>query len=146
EPDEMNVDEEQRYFLQQMRLISAPKSAMERAITNYYRAVEQRNRWSRDVLVNPGELAEYDRSIKDEWMQIKSQLDFEADISTEIGKVKYGKKLYNRCQNEEMPKIRSGFVEPFLSRGTVHKLADDLTIGWHPDYLTLIQNEDAGVA
>jgi hypothetical protein len=25
-------------------------------------------------------------------------------------------------------------VEPFVSRGSLHMLADDLRIGWHPEY------------
>ena len=146
EPDEMDVDNDMRVFLKQIRLLGVTRNTLQIAITNYYRAIEQRNRWSRDGLLRVGELGEYDRKLKDEWQQIKSLVDLEMDASNEAARVVCGKSIYVKCQSDEMPKIRSGFSDMFLSRGTVHLLADNLSIGWHPDYLSLISSNDAGVA
>ena len=62
-PDAMDVDNDMRIFVKQMRLFNAPKKLIELAITNYYRAFEQRNKWAGDGLLNPGKLSGFDRKL-----------------------------------------------------------------------------------
>ena len=71
--EEIDIENDERTFVEQLRLIGATDRVIRYAIINYYRAFEQRSRWSRENLVKPGELHKYLNRLKDEW---------ENDVST----------------------------------------------------------------
>lgn len=147
DPENIDVSGDQRNFVNQLRLIDAPTSAIKLAIVNYYRAYEQRVKWSKDGLLKPGELKQYDKRLTEEWLHHKSMIEFGYDLSESENKVKYARKLYMKCQDEGAIPIRQDFKEHYVARGSYHELADKLTIGWHPEFTTLIENaEDEGVA
>jgi hypothetical protein len=135
-PDIINLDEDFRVFVQQLRLFGAPKNMIERAIVSYYRAFEQRTKWSSDGLLNPGELSNYDRKLLDHWKDQQAHLEIVEDIDTEHGKRKYSAELYNQCLQNGVVPIRKDFMETYVSKGSYQILADELKIGWHPNYLT----------
>lgn len=136
-PDVIEIDSDLRVFVQQLRLFKAPKTMLEQAVKNYYRAFEQRNKWTVDGLLNPGELGRYDRRLEEQWLEQQSFLELLENIETEQGKQRYSVKLYMVCQNEGVIPIRPEFIEGYLSKGSYHILADNLKIGWHPEYLGL---------
>jgi hypothetical protein len=136
-PDVIEIDSDLRVFVQQLRLFKAPKVMLEQAVKNYYRAFEQRNKWTVDGLLNPGELGRYDRRLEEQWLEQQSFLELLEDIETEQDKQRYSTKLYMVCQNEGVIPIRHEFIEGYLSKGSYHILADNLKIGWHPEYLGL---------
>ncbi len=72
EPEDIDVDGDDRVFVEQLRLIGIPNQAIRFAIVNYYRAGEQRSRWSRDGLVKPGELKSYLKKLEEEWINYSS--------------------------------------------------------------------------
>lgn len=51
-PDILEINQDTRIFVQQLRLFNAPKSMMELAILNYFRAFEQRTKWTSDGLLS----------------------------------------------------------------------------------------------
>lgn len=114
---------------------------------NYYRAFEQRSRWSRESLVKPGELKKYEDLLKDEWEQRSSLMEMEYDLSQEQEKIVSGKQLYQVCQIDGAKPIRPEFKSAYVARGTYHDLSDNKKIGWHPDYKDILQSaNDEGVA
>ncbi|MCF7981557.1 MAG: hypothetical protein K9K86_06195 [Pseudomonadales bacterium] len=147
DPDSVDVSGDQRNFVNQLRLIDAPTNAIKLAIINYYRAYEQRVKWSSDCLLKPGELKKYDKKLMEEWLHHKSLLEFDFDLSESEKKIKYARKLYKKCQDEGVIPIRPDFKEPYVARGTYHELADKLAIGWHPEFSDLIEDiEEEGAA
>jgi hypothetical protein len=36
-------------------------------------------------------------------------------------------------------RLRERFDEPFVTRGTLHELADRLSVGWHPDFVARLE-------
>ncbi|BCE02105.1 ABC-three component system protein [Marinicellulosiphila megalodicopiae] len=142
-PDIIDVDGDLRVFIQQLRLFKASKNMLELAIKNYYRAFEQRNKWSKDGLLNPGELGSFDQKLEDNWKEKQSFLELFEIIGTEQEKLVYSAKLYQSCQVDGIEPIRPEFIEGYLSKGSYHILADNLKIGWHPEYKQLVAaNED----
>jgi len=116
-------------------------------VINYYRAFEQRSRWSRESLVKPGELKKYEDLLKDEWEQRSSLMEMEYDLSQEQEKIVSGKQLYQVCQIDGAKPIRPEFKSAYVARGTYHDLSDNKKIGWHPDYKDILQSaNDEGVA
>lgn len=143
-PEAMDVEGDMRIFVKQMRLFNAPKKLIELAITNYYRAFEQRNKWAGDGLLNPGELGGFDRKLYEKWCEQQAFMEIQVALDTEEAKRAYSAKLYQYCQQQGVVPIRPDFVEEYLSKGSYHILADNLSIWWHPDYEQLgdASNED----
>ena len=137
EPEDIDIENDDRIFVDQLRLIGASNRVIRNAIINYYRAFEQRSRWSRESLVKPGELKKYMDLLKDEWEQHSSLIDMDYDLTQESEKISSGKKLYQVCQMEGAKPIRPEFRSSYVARGTYHDLSDKKSIGWHPDF----QNE-----
>jgi hypothetical protein len=143
-PDAMDVDNDIRIFVKQMRLFNAPKKLIELAITNYYRAYEQRCKWAEDGLLNPGEIGGFDRKLYEKWCEQQAFMEMQEALDTEETKKVYSARLYQHCQQQGVVPIRPDFVEEYLSKGSYHILSDNLKIGWHPDYEQLgdASNED----
>lgn len=146
-PEIIDIENDGRAFVEQLRLINATDRVIRLAIINYYRAYEQRSRWSREGLVNPGEIKKYLSRLQDEWNNQASLLEMGGDLSEEVGKLAFGKELYHACQTQGIIPIRSEFKPAYVSRGTYHCLSDDLKIGWHPDFESLLESaNDQGAA
>ena len=134
EPEEAYyADHESYVFVEQLRLIDAPDSVLKIAILNFYRAFEQRSRWSREGLVKPGEIAKYLNILKEEWTHINSFVEWKNESPRD---------LYEQCQNNGAKPIRPEFKSSFVARGSYHDLANEMKIGWHPDYLSLLSAND----
>lgn len=141
EPEDIDVEGDGRAFVEQLRLIGISSQAIRFAIINYYRACEQRSRWARDGLVKPGELKSYLKRLEEEWISHSSLILPDIDIANSEQCKKSGRDVYGKCQNEGALAIRRDFDHPYVARGTYHALADELKIGWHPSYQSLLQNE-----
>lgn len=121
-------------FVRQLEIIAASKKRIAAAIRDYYRAFEQRSRWLRNDLVLIGDLSQYERRLTDEW-----ELIFEG-VKDEIGstegeeiKKQAAREVLKWAESVSLP-IRPNVTEPFVARGSLHMLADELRIGWHPDF------------
>lgn len=147
EPEGIDIANDDRIFVEQLRLIESPNRVIRNAVVNYYRALEQRSRWSRDNLLKPGEINKYLNRLKSEWDEQCSLLELTADTSTEVAKVESGKKLYVVCQNDCALPIRPDFKSAYVARGSYHDLSDVKEVGWHPDYeARLASSKDKGAA
>lgn len=143
EPEDIDVDGDDRNFVEQLRIVGYTNMAIRVAIINYYRAYEQRSRWSRDGLVKPGELKDYLKKLKEEWDFHLSIMQPEFDLSNDDQCKKLGRVVYDKCQEDKISnRIRKDFNHPYVARGSYHTLADELVIGWHPNYQSLLQKED----
>ncbi|UWF48374.1 hypothetical protein NYP20_24165 [Pseudomonas sp. N3-W] len=139
EPEDIDIESDGRNFVEQLRLIGMTNRAIRVAIINYYRAYEQRSRWSRDGLVRPGELKSYLKRLEEEWESHYSLTSSEVDFANLEQCKKLGRDVYTKCQNEGALPIRRDFSHPYVARGSYHALTDELKIGWHPDYEELLK-------
>ena len=144
-PDILEIDNDSRQFVKQLRLFNAPKSMIELAVVNYFRAFEQRTKWASDGLLEPGELSRYDRRLSEQWAEHKSFMELSVAIESEQDKRRYSAELYQLCIQKGIIPIRRDFLEAYVAKGSYHILSDQSKIGWHPDYLELSgagSNED----
>ena len=144
-PDILEIDQDVRIFVQQLRLFNAPKSMVEQAIVNYFRAFEQRTKWATDGLLEPGELSGYDRRLYEQWIEHQSFIELNGDIESERDQRRYSAELYQKCLQNGVVPIRKDFLETYIAKGSYHILSEQLKIGWHPDYLKMLgrsSNED----
>jgi len=145
-PEVIDIDGDLRVFVQQLKLFNAPKGMLKLAIINYYRAFEQRNKWSVDGLLIPGELNQFDNKLVEVWEEQQAYLEVIEDIETEVGQKKYSVELYQHCQRHGVVPIRRDFIDEYLSKGSYHILSDALRIGWHPEFVNLGLASNEGVA
>jgi len=147
DPEDIDIESDERIFVEQLRLIGASNRVIRNAVINYYRAFEQRSRWSRENLVKPGELQKYLNRLKDEWENQSSLVEMAHDLSQEQQKIVSGLKLYTVCQGDSALPIRPEFKSAYVARGSYHTLSDNKDIGWHPDYISFLGPvNDQGVA
>ena len=127
---------ERSAFVQQLNLIQASKHRVAAAIRDYYRAFEQRSRWLRERLVLEMELGKYEKRLIEEWDLIFAGAQDEIGATaTEEMKERAARSVLAWAERTTIP-IRANVTEPFVSRGSLHMLADELRIGWHPEFRT----------
>lgn len=121
-------------FVRQMDLVNAGKRRIALAIRDYYRAFEQRSRWLRDELIVSRDLSKYERRLVEEWELIfEAMRDELGDAATDQAKEEAARSVLAWAERTTIP-IRPSVTEPFVTRGSLHLLADEIRIGWHPEF------------
>lgn len=124
-----------RTFVAQLRLIDWPENNLQRALIDYQRAVVHSTRWVEDDLIGLPDLLNFGLELIEEW---KSEYEFMqqeiAEHATEQELKAAGVALLRRLLESNQHKVRPRYDEPFFARGKRHELADQLLVGWHPNY------------
>lgn len=150
-PDgEIDVVNDPRIFVEQLRMLQLSATRIQNAIIDYYRAFEQRSNWARESLLVSGEIEEYEDRLVDEWTRYR-EVAFERlnERSAEEACFQAGKELYRWAELEtSMLRIRERVTEPYVVRGAFHILANarpNPRVYWHPRFLQRLE-ELLGVA
>ena len=121
-------------FVRQLEFIKAGKHRIAFAIQDYYRAFEQRSRWLREDLIGGLDLHKYEKRLTEEWgLVFEAMRDDLGDDATEEVKELAARSVLKWAEHAAIP-IRPNVTELFVSRGSLHLLADEVRIGWHPDF------------
>lgn len=141
EPTLGAVQEDDRIFVEQLKLIALHHERIRQAVYDHNRAFLQRSRWQREQLLAIGELDAYDRRLIEEWRRVFVPLAEPADDenTTENDKRTNAQQFYGRLQERALPEIRSEVRSGYVPFGSLHILADRLQIGWHPDWIDLLK-------
>jgi len=140
---------EETAFVRQLEIIKAGKRRIALSIRDYYRAFEQRSRWLRDDLVVELELHKYEKRLVEEWEVIfEAMRDNLGTPAADEAKEQAARSVLAWAERAPIA-IRSGVTEPFISRGSFHMLADEVRIGWHPEFqdrLAALLRDDGGAS
>jgi len=130
-------------FYKQLNLIDLSPRLCENAISNYYRAFNQRSKWLKDDLLNPQEEIDYDLKLIDDWEQKFDLLLDETDELTDEQKKEHGNRFYKQYQIDQIPDItiRDRFQGNYVVLGSFQMLADKLKVGWHPEFKNLLSED-----
>lgn len=124
-----------RTFVGQLELIAFTQDQLALAIRDYYRAFTQRSRWIRRELLGVDEIDRYEARLVDEWRFLFTNAAAElAESADEPTKQSSGRTVFIHAVETAKARIRDRYDEPFMTRGTLHGLADDRKIGWHPEF------------
>ena len=122
-----------RPFIRQLRMVMATSQLLDLAVRHYYRAFAQRARWVREGHLVGHELDDYERQLQDEWEVAHAAL--RARASSDPGeRCREGLDFALVLPDRTAARLRAEFHEPIVCRGTLHGMADDVRIGWHPDF------------
>lgn len=134
-PKEEDLNGRERIFVEQLKLVSVGNARIEKAISDYYKAFQQRSKWVRDELIMISELESYENRLVDEWGRkfeiIKEDLQ---DEESENAIKKEGRGLFNWVDQENNIQIRPKCDEPYIVRGSYHMLSNQLNVGWHMQF------------
>ncbi|MFC5609299.1 ABC-three component system protein [Variovorax soli] len=128
-----------RPFYKQVELVGGSQLRIRNAITSYLQAFRQRSAWTRDDLLFDADLQKYDQRLRTEWeLQFAQACDELGAGPSEEAMAQAGRAILKWAEDAHVP-IRSGVSVPWVCRGSLHMLAEDLRLGWHPDFQTRLQ-------
>jgi hypothetical protein len=136
--EERELDKDERVFIRQLQLLALSSRPLELAIRDYKRAYMQRARWTEDALVTSRELGRYEERLLDEWEHISASA-WEGVGDNDDERARAGRGVYDRIQALDIW-IRPNCQERFVGRGSYHMLANELKLGWHPDFLARLRH------
>lgn len=136
--EDIDFDVEQTYasrpFVEQLRWIALTAKLLQKAMIDYYRAYTQNALWVEDNLVALDELQAFESDLVDEW---ERQFEFMTmklpDGADAAAQESAGQELFRLVTENSSVRLRA-YDEPFYTHGTLHGLADDGRVGWHPDF------------
>lgn len=139
-PDEIDIANDPRMFVEQLRALDLSTTRLQNAIVDYYRAFEQRSSWAWENLLVSNEIEEYEDRLIDEWTRYKEVI-FETitDKSDDAACLAAGREIYRWAELETTAlRIRERVTEPYVVRGAFHILANARPqphVHWHPRFL-----------
>ena len=139
EPTSEQVRNDDRVFVEQLKLILIHHERIRQAVYDHNRAFLQRSRWLREELLAIDDLNKYDRNLIEEWRRVFSPLEEPQEDTTDDDKRRSARESYGRLQERTLPAIRPEVRSGYVSFGSLHILADRLEIGWHPDWVELLK-------
>ncbi len=138
-PEQPDISQDNRRFVAQLKEIAVQNKRIEKAISDYYKAFEQRSRWAREDLLFSGEIEQYEKRLIDEWERYVLALQDEMSDSddNELEYQKFGKKVLKWMEQKADIRIRPQVTEPYVMRGSYHMLADQKLprVHWHPKFV-----------
>ena len=141
--EELDALEEMR-FVDQLRLVGIGASRLHYAKRDFYRASTQRSHWARWRLLLDGEVAQFERTLVEEWQpRFARMCDDLAESDQEPALREAGHELYAWVEAEARFPLRTT-ISRFLNVGSYHILAEDLRVGWHRDFEVLCGDPDNG--
>jgi hypothetical protein len=149
-PDFETVSEPENYqpdgmLARQIRLVEGKPSDLSKAIREEWRAREQRSKWLNEKPSMATVIGEYDRVLEEHWADRHGQIIEDCADLKDKEKCGSGLKIL-RWTHEEAPNIvrpiAEGWSAPYYVRGSYQVLAINLTVGWHPDYATLLEKDE----
>jgi hypothetical protein len=128
-----------RVFVQQLDLIGLPFEDKLEAVGDYLMAAADRTAWAASGDVDPPSFDELDVKLKRGWKNKRVAC-----------KVAHGDKaldaqglaLYVDCMDVAVAVQQKDTPDHFIP-GCLHRLADDLSIGWHPEFAAQLKPKKA---
>lgn len=122
-------------FVHQLRWVDTPDIILQKAVVDYYLAVDQTRRWVEDSLIGLHELERFEKRLRDEWQRrLAWRLSKLPVGASEDAKVELGRDLFEEMMEQTRVRVRERYDEPFFARGKYNELADRGRVGWHPDF------------
>lgn len=123
-----------RPFYKQVELVGGSQPRIRNAISSYMKAFQQRSIWTRHDLLFDADLQKYDKNLQTEWeLQFAQVCDELGHEVTEEAMASAGRAILKWAEDAQFP-IQVGVNAPWVCRGSLHMLADDCRVGWHPDF------------
>lgn len=119
-----------RVFVQQLELIGLDFADRLDAVSQFFKASLDRTKWGESGEIHPSSLDDLDGRLMQTWKHKKRKTFIEASEKDDATK---GQLLFSDCMLHE-DKLEGADTPSHFVPGCFHLLADELKVGWHPDY------------
>jgi hypothetical protein len=127
------LDPQSARFLLCLQAIKASSVRLDQALDDYRRAFAHRSRWARRGLLGPGEYERYEDDLFGQWLiasdRMLRTLPAEADSDALASA---GHDLWDAMESDVRQPLRPETGDSFIQRGSLHQLAEDERLAWHP--------------
>lgn len=126
-----------RPFVRQLHLVTEDNATVDASIREFIRCNIEKLRLSREGNVTDGDWLAFEDTLVARWRKIRTRVvrmskgKPEADIGYEI--------LTDTTENHRERLAGTETEQVYLTAGTYHRLADLLSVGWHPQYEELMK-------
>ncbi|WEY88547.1 ABC-three component system protein [Bacillus subtilis] len=131
------------YMEAQIDLVNGGEPRKKRAAVARWQARNQREKWLDDDLINGLELKKLDKRLINLWDDYFQTMKFDLDGEEEKVLSDKGLSLLDwshRKAYQEIIPVREGWRQPYLVQGSYQQLAEDLKVGWHPEFEERLKN------
>lgn len=125
-------------FVQQLKLVEADIETTTRAASDYLRSSADRTKWAADGLIFENSVEEYRDTLKQRHGHVRGEVDLSHGT---MEPPKRGLLVYHKCCQAIPIPLQGRVVPDHFMTGSLNDLANRNDIGWHPDYLALMQQE-----
>lgn len=127
---------------QQIIWVRGKKARIDRAALARWRARNQRNRWLDGDFAAASELNEFDQRLIDAWGDIFHPMREDCEGSGDDECCEQGLKLLDWSHfdaHDSVEPLRPQSPHAFIVQGSLQQLAEEGTVGWHPDYVAMLR-------
>jgi C-terminal domain 7 of the ABC-three component (ABC-3C) systems len=119
-----------RTYIKQLNIIDADYETKLQAANDFLRAALDRSKWAEKGLVHRSSFDEFEETLLRIWTAKRSAMSIQASGRTpsEVGRL-----LYAECSQVQQ-RLETRDVPPHFTPGCFHALAEDVRVGWHPQY------------
>ena len=124
-------------FVRQLELIEATEEDRLRAVSDYLRASADKADWAERGEIFAGSLDGWDEDLVKKHAMASGDV---ADLHGEKSAAIRGRLIYRQCAQHVAP-LEGRMVPGHFVHGSFNDLADRRRVGWHGDYLTLLEED-----
>lgn len=123
-----------RCYVRQLRIIELDHIDVLEAVNDYLRSSVDRTEWARRGFVTESSLDEFERELEITWRNKKRRVMLGESAASPQ---QQGQLLYADCMDHTLA-LDGLPTPPAFLRGSMHSIADDCKMGWHPEYAKLL--------
>ena len=124
-------------YVRQLELIELEEEGTLEAINSYLRATVMRTKLSEDGIVHDDSFTDFEEALTSFWRNKGRQNHLSHPSHTETQR---GQLLFSDCCLHRQ-KLQGLELPDYFTPGSFQSLADEMEIGWHPAYETLLMKE-----
>lgn len=122
-------------YVEQLDIVDCDYTDKVEAVSDYLRASANRTVWAANGDISDEALSSFSEELMRVWKNQKKVLDI---IHKNSDKIERGQLLYFECKDKQID--MGTLVAPsFFTSGCFQVLADDESIGWHPEYKSILK-------
>jgi hypothetical protein len=125
-------------FIRQLEFVQISDAQKLRSVSDYLRASTDKTNWAATGLLEPETLDGWKNKLIHRHTAEREEIEI---VHGNLPPEKRGALVYQRICKVELP-LDFRAVESYFIHGCFHDLSDRQEIGWHPDYLAKLSEED----
>jgi hypothetical protein len=121
-------------YVRQLVAVDADRDTLIGAVAAFLRTTSDRVKWAEDGAIVPSSLDEFDQGLERRYTLLRNEIE---DVHATRDEKVRGRMIYRRCAEVQLP-LEARPVPSYFVEGVFNLLADDVRVGWHPKFRSLM--------